>query len=105
MTYLLRFIQSYKPAHRKEFLALESQFQSLERQSKTLPKGLRSQPLAGGEPNHSLIWECEFASLAEVQKALQSFEDDPEHTRLFELQAPYIVEIRTEILERLSFPE
>lgn len=104
MTYVLRFIQSYKPAHRKEFIALESQFEDLERRSKTLPHGRRSQPLAGSEPSHSLIWECEFTSLAAVQQALKSFEDDPEHTRLFEQQAPYILQMRTEILERLTFP-
>ncbi len=60
--------------------------------------------MAGGEPTHSLIWECEFESLAAVQEALQSFEDDPVHARLFEQQAPYIEQVRTEILERLTFP-
>jgi hypothetical protein len=103
MTYVLRFIQSYKPAHRQEFLALESQFEDLERNSKTLPKGRRSQPLAGSEPTNTLIWECEFPSLAAVQDALASFDKDPEHSRLFEQQAPYIVQVRTEILERLTF--
>jgi hypothetical protein len=51
-----------------------------------------------------MIWECEFESLAAVQEALQSFEDDPEHARLFAQQAPYIEQMRTEILERLTFP-
>jgi hypothetical protein len=105
MAYVLRFIQSYKPAHRKEFLALESRFQDLEQRSKTLPKGRRSQPLAGSEPTNTLIWECEFPSLAAVQEALSSFDNDPEHTRLFEQQAPYIMQVRTEILERLTFSE
>jgi hypothetical protein len=91
MAYVLRFIQSYKPAHRQEFLALESKFEDLERNSKTLPKGRRSQPLAGSEPTNTLIWE------------LTSFDNDPEHTRLFEQQAPYILQVRTEILERLNF--
>jgi hypothetical protein len=105
MNYVLRFIQSYEPAHRKEFLALESKFQDLEQQSKTLPKGRRSQPLAGSEPTNTLIWECDFPSLAAVQGALSSFDNDSEHTRLFEQQAPYIVQVRTEILERLTFSE
>lgn len=104
MTYVLRFVQIYKPAHRREFLALESRFEDLERRSKTLPKGRRSQPLSGGEPTHSLIWECEFESLAAVEEALRSFDADAEHARLFEQQAPYITQIRTEILERLTFP-
>jgi hypothetical protein len=103
MTYVLRFIQSYKPAHRKEFLALESRFEELELNSKELPKGRRSQPLAGSEPADTLIWECEFPSLAAVQEALTSFEKDPEHARLFEQQAHYITQVRTEILERLTF--
>ena len=103
MTYVLRFVQTYSPAHRKEFLALESKFQELEQRSKSLPKGRRSQPLAGGEPTNTLIWECEFPSLAAVQEALTSFENDSEHARLFEQQAPYIVQVRTEILERLTF--
>ncbi len=104
MAFVLRIIQSYKPAHRKEFLALESRFEDLERNSKTLPRGRRSQPLAGGEPTNTLIWECEFPSLAALQEALTSFDNDPEHSRLFEQQAPYIVQVRTEILERLTFP-
>ena len=103
MTYVLRFIQSYKPGHKQEFLALESKFQDLEQQSKTLPKGRRSQPLAGSEPTNTLIWECEFPSLAAVQEALVSFDNDPEHAKLFEQQAPFIVQVRTEILERLRF--
>jgi hypothetical protein len=102
MTYVLRFVQSYKPAHRQEFLALESKFQDLERRSEVLPKGCRSQPLASGEPNNSLIWECEFESLAAVQEAMRSLEDDPTHALLFKQQAPYIEQIRTEILERIT---
>jgi hypothetical protein len=105
MTYVLRFIQSYKPAHKQEFLALESKFQDLEQRSNTLPKGRRSQPLAGSEPTNTLIWECDFPSLSAVQGALASFDNDPEHTQLFEQQAPYIVQVRTEILERLTFPK
>lgn len=103
MTYVLRFIQSYNPAHKQEFLALEAKFQNLEQRSKSLPKGRRSQPLAGNEPTNTLIWECEFPSLAAVQEALTSFDNDPEHARLFEQQAPFIVQARTEILERLKF--
>jgi hypothetical protein len=38
-----------------------------------------------------------------MQEALTSFDNDPEHSRLFEQQAPYIVQVRTEILERLTF--
>jgi hypothetical protein len=105
MAYVLRFVQWYKPSHRQQFLALESKFQELERQSEVLPRGRRYQPLSGSEPTNSLIWECKFASLAEVQESLRRLADDPTHTVLFEQQAPYIVQMRTEILEELTFSE
>jgi hypothetical protein len=101
MTYVLRFVQSYKPAHKREFLALEAKFQELELESETLPKGRRSQPVAGNELTNSLIWECEFDSLASVQEALRCLEDNPAHALLLEQQAPYIERMRTEILERV----
>jgi hypothetical protein len=104
MAYVLRFVQSYKPAHRQEFFALERKFQNFERQSEHLPRGRRYQPLAGSEPTNSLVWECEFASLAEVQEALHRLADDLTHSILFEQQAPYIVQMRKEILEGLTFP-
>jgi hypothetical protein len=102
MAYILRFVQSYKPANRREFLALESQFQELEEHSPVLPCGRRSQPISGCTSTNTLIWECEFPSLAEIQQALLRMADDPTHSSLWEQQAPYIIEMRTEILELLD---
>lgn len=102
MAYVLRLIQHYKPAYRQGFLDLEAKFRSLERRLPNFPRARRSQPIAGGEPTHSLIWECEFASLADVQSALTELANDPTHTELFNEQSPYITQIRTEIFEILE---
>lgn len=102
MSYLLRFIQQYQPSAGRTFMELEAQFQELERNSPHLPKGRRYQPLSGGEPTNTLIWECEFASLAEVQSALQQLADEPTHTDLFEKQSPYLLKSYTEIFKVLD---
>ena len=103
MVYILRFTQNYQPAHHKAVLELEAQFKQLETRRPDFPQGRRYQPLASGEPNHSLIWECELPSLAEVQKALKMIEADPTHTDLFSKQSPYFTCMRTEIFQILEF--
>ena len=102
MAYVLRFIQHYKPAHRQGFLDIEAKFRNLERRLPNFPQARRSQPVAGGEPTHSLIWECEFAGLEDVQNALTELANDPTHAELFEEQSPYITELRTELFEILE---
>lgn len=102
MSYLLRFIQEYQPSESRSFLELEAQFQDLERATPNLPRGKRYQPLAGIEPTNTLIWECECASLAEVQLVLSSLESEPGHMALFEQQSPYIQRSRTEIYKVLE---
>lgn len=97
MPYILRLTQQYHPSAAKKFLELEAQFQELERRSPLSPQGRRYQPVLGRELTHTLVWECEFASLADVQQALEGLADDPEHTALFEKQSPYISSIRTEV--------
>jgi hypothetical protein len=103
MGYILRFTQSYSPAHQNEVLDLEAQFEKLERHNPNFPQGRRYHPLASGEPNHSLIWECEFPSLAAVQEALKVIESDPTHTDLFAKQSPFFTNMRTEIFKTLEF--
>ncbi len=102
MAYLLRFVQQYDPSAAREFLELEAQFRDLERRSPHLPQGKRYQPVSGAQPTHTLIWECECGSLAEVDDAIQKLKDDPTHTILFEKQAPYIRQAHTEIHELLE---
>ncbi len=104
MAYVLRFVQRYRPADRAAFMALEAQFAALERQRPDFPKGRRCQPLAGREQVCALIWECEFPTLLAVQEALTLLDADPEHGRLLQLQAPYMTEAYTEILETLDLP-
>ncbi len=58
--------------------------------------------LSDGEPVNTLVWECEFASLEDVQHALKEMADDPAHAVLFERQLPYILEARTEIYKVLN---
>lgn len=102
MSFILRFTQQYQPSANRAFFELEAQFQKLERSVPQLPIGRRSQPLSGVMPTNTLVWECEFPSLADVQDALKKIAEDPTHTKLFEKQAVYIIEARTEIYEVLD---
>ena len=102
MSYILRFVQQYQPSAARKFFELETQFRDLELCSPHLPKGKRYQPLSGREPANTLVWECEFPSLAGIQKALETLIDDSAHTALFEKQLPYISKMRTEIYQVLD---
>src|SRR3970040_468068 len=44
MPYVLRFVQRYRPADEKAFLALEAKFAALERRGPPLPTGRRAPP-------------------------------------------------------------
>jgi hypothetical protein len=103
MAFVLRFVQRFRPEHREAFMELEAGFADLERRRPDFPKGRRMQPYAGREPTNSMIWECEFATLAEVQEALAFMEADAEHKELFDAQVPYFAEAYTEIYEVLDF--
>jgi hypothetical protein len=103
MAYVLRFVQRFRPADERAFMALEKQFAALERRKRGFPKGRRSRPYAGREPGHTLIWECEFPSLDEAQRALALLSSDPDHERLLQRQLPYFLDAWTEIHELLGF--
>ncbi|MFA6109016.1 MAG: hypothetical protein WDA75_09605 [Candidatus Latescibacterota bacterium] len=105
MPYILRFVQRYRPADREAFMHLEARFAALERRRPDLPQGRRSQPYAGRDPANTLIWECEFPSLAATQEGLARIGADPEHAALYQAQVPYFLEAWTEISEVLDFPE
>src|ERR1035437_3395204 len=102
MSYILLFVQQYQPSAARAFFQLEAEFQEMERSSPQLPQGRRYQLLSEGEPTNTFVWECEFASLNDVQDALEKIADDPTHTALFEKQLPYIIEMRTEIYKVLD---
>ncbi len=103
MAYILRFVQHYQPSKQKAFMELEAKFKDIERRNPGFPQGKRYQPVAGGESNHTLIWECEFPSLQDVQAALAAVAADDTHTELFKQQSPFITDMRTEIFQVLEF--
>ena len=104
MAYVLRFVQRFRAGDEPAFMALEAQFAALERR-KGWPQGRRSRPFAGREPANTLIWECELATLAEVNEALATLGRDPDHARLLKQQIPYFLEAWTEVYEVLELPK
>ncbi len=102
MHYVLRFVQHFNLSDERTFMALERHFAELERKHQELPKGRRLQPLSGREPRHTLIWECEMPSLAAVNEALATFAASADHDRLFQQQAPTMLDSYTEIYEVLD---
>lgn len=83
-------------------MALEAKFVAMEKSRPDLPQGRRSQPYAGREQTSTLIWECEFPSLAEAQNGLARLGADPQHEDLYQKQVPYMQEAYTEIYEILD---
>jgi len=104
VAYVLRFVQRFRPADEKAFLALEARFAALERRRKDLPRGRRLRPYAGREPGNTLVWECTFPTLDAAQRALARLAADPGHERLLRRQVPYFLDAYTEIYEVLDFP-
>jgi hypothetical protein len=102
MAFVLRFVQRFQPSEKDAFLKLEAKFAALERRKPAFPKGRRMLPYAGREPANTLIWECEFPSLAAAQNALALLAADPDHERLFRKQSPYMADCYTEIYEVLE---
>lgn len=102
MASILRFVQQYSVADREAFMGLEAEFAAMERRRSDWPRGRRYQPVSGREPTHTLIWEHEFATLAEAHEALARMSSDPGHEELFRRQAPYITSSYAEIFETLD---
>ena len=102
MPFVLRFVQRFRPADEKAFMALEAKFAALERRKRGLPRGRRLRPYAGREPSHTLIWESAFETLEAAQRALDRLEADPDHEKLLKRQIPYFLDAYTEIHEVLE---
>jgi hypothetical protein len=102
MAYVLRFVQRFRPGDEKKFLTLEARFAALERRFKDLPQGRRLKPYAGREPGNTLIWECTFTTLQDVQAALARLASHPGHEKLLRAQSPLFLEAWTEIYEVLE---
>jgi len=103
MSYVLRFVQRFPAKDDASFMALEAQFQALERR-KGWPRGRRSRPFAGREPGNTLVWECELPTLAAVNEAVAVMGTDPDHARLLKRQIRFFLEAWTEVYEVLDFP-
>ena len=102
MSYKLRFVQRFQLNKKKEFLDLEREFIKLERDIPEFPKGIRYFPHSSLEPENTLIWECELATLQEVKDVIQFLESDIRHQKLYNLQLVYFLESRMEIYERME---
>jgi hypothetical protein len=102
MAYVLRFVQRFRAMDEAAFMELEARFAALERR-KGWPEGRRSRPFAGREPANTLVWECELATLDEVNRTLATLGRDPDHARLLKRQIPFFLEAWTEVYEVLDF--
>ena len=103
MAYLLRFVQRYRAADEKAFMALERQFAALERRKRGFPRGRRFRAHTGRESLNTLVWECEFETLAAAEQARAMMDADPDHARLLARQIRYFQEAYAEIYEVLDF--
>jgi len=102
MPFVLQFVQKYRPGDRDKFMALEARFSELERNG-DLPQGQRLQPYSGRESTNTLIWRCQFSSLAEAEEALSKIAAHPGHDELYRQQVSLFLDAWTEIYEVLEF--
>ena len=103
MSVILRIIQRFSAAQEQDFMRLEKQFADLETARPDYPKGRRLQPVSGGEPCNTLIWECEFPDLNSAYKTLDFFAGDPAHEALLQKQQPLFEQVRIEFYRKLEF--
>lgn len=102
MSYKLRIIQRFQADKMKEFFELESLFVKLSQTIKEIPEGKRFLAYTGREPGNTFIWECDFASLAEIEKFLSFIESSPQHDVLYNQQVQYFGDYYTEIYKALD---
>ena len=103
MTITMRIVQQFDIRHEAEFMALEQQFAQLERSRPDYPQGRRLQPISGGEPTNTLIWEAEFPNLEAALSALDFFAGDADHEQLLTQQRPFFRQIKIEFCKNLEF--
>jgi hypothetical protein len=103
MSIVMRIIQRFDPAREDEFMALERKFDELEKQRPDFPKGMRMQPISSAEPVNSLIWQCEFPDMKSAVSALDFFNGDSNHEKLYKQQVEYMNTIRIEFYKTLDF--
>jgi len=103
MSVTMRIIQRFSAAHERDFMALEKQFAELETTRPDYPKGRRLQPISGGEPSNTLIWECDFPDLNMAYRTLDFFAGDPAHEALLQKQRPFFEQVKIEFYRKLEF--
>ncbi|MBL0745308.1 hypothetical protein [Chryseolinea lacunae] len=99
----MRIIQQFDPCHERDFMALEQQFDQLEKSRPDYPKGKRMQPISGGEPLNTLIWQYEFPDLETAYKTLNFFSGDDGHEDLYRQQVAFIRQAKIEFYKTLDF--
>lgn len=99
----MRIIQQFDPGHEREFMALEKEFDELEKNRPDFPKGKRMQPVSAGEPVNTLIWQHEFPDIETAYRTLDFFNGDESHETLFEQQVPFIRQVKIEFYKTLDF--
>lgn len=102
MPYKLRLVQKFKQSNFKEFMELEKKFIQLEKTIDEFPKGVRFIPYSGREPGNTLIWECDFPTLQDINDAMDFLENDSRHEKLFKQQVEYFLESHVEIYKMLE---
>lgn len=102
MAVIMRLIQQFQPAHKKEFFELEKQFADLEHRG-ILPRGERTVPISGREAGNTIVCQFRFDSLAAAETALKHIEDSPEHTELAKKQHPMFQQSWVEFYEVLEY--
>lgn len=84
-------------------MELERRFAELESSRLDYPKGKRMQPISGGEPCNTLIWEAEFQDLETAYRVLDFFRGDADHEALLQMQQPLFQQVRVEFYRNLDF--
>jgi len=103
MPVLMRILQQFDPARETEFMDLEKKFHELEMKRPDYPKGRRMQPISGGEPANTLVWQYEFPDLETAYKTLNFFSGDDGHEELFKDQVKFMKQIKIEFYKTLDF--
>ncbi len=103
MGIVMRIIQQFDPAREDEFMALERKFSELEKRRTDFPKGRRMQPVSSAEPVNTLIWQCDFPDIESAFMALNFFDGDAEHEKLYRQQVELMKSIRIEFCKTLDF--
>jgi hypothetical protein len=103
MGIVIRIIQQFDPAREDDFMALERKFAELERNRPDFPKGRRMQPVSSADPVNTLIWQCDFPDIESAFIALNFFDGDQDHDKLFRQQVELMKSIKIEFYKTLDF--